>query len=417
VAETLDAGVAVVGAGPAGLAAACHAAEAGAHVVLLDEAPLPGGQIWRQGAARQPHRAARPWLERLGRSSARLVPGAAVVDAEAGPTLVAEREGRALRVRAQSLVLATGARELFLPFPGWTLPGVQGVGGAQALLKAGASFAGLRVVIAGSGPLLLPVAASLARAGARLQMVAEQAPAAAVMRFAAALWRRPRKLAEAALYRAAFLGTRYRLGTWLCEARGDERVREAVLTDGRRRFSLACDALACAYGLVANLELPRLLGCAVANGSVLVDEVQRTTLPAVFCAGEATGVGGSELALREGAVAGLAAAGRTPPAALLARRDAERGFARALEEAFAPRAELRRVPDAGTTVCRCESVAFERFDPGWGARRAKLYTRAGMGPCQGRVCGPALEFLFGWPADRVRPPLKPVPLGTLEDQA
>lgn len=445
----IRADVAVVGAGPAGMAAACRAAEAGASVVLIDEAAAPGGQVWRRtvhGGGRQegvsaagdrgpgglaaaaPGRLARRWLERLAASDVRRVDGAVVLDALAGPTLLLEQAGRAVRVEARRVVIATGARERFLPFPGWTLPNVVGVGGAQAMLKSGAGVGGRKVVVAGSGPLLLPVAAALARAGARILLVAEQAPAGAVARFAASLWRRPRLLAQAARYRAAFWRAPYRRGTWVSAAHAGgapPAVCAATLTDGRRTWREPCDLLACAYGLVPNLRLARLFGCALGgSGSrrvVRVDACQQTSVPGIYCAGEPTGIGGLELALLTGQIAGLAAAGGTSHAAgahafglLQRRRDRGLPYVAALDRAFQPRPQLQRLAAPDTIVCRCEDVPLGRLDPAWGRRQAKLYTRTGMGPCQGRVCGAALELLLGWDEpDVVRAPLEPVTLGVL----
>ncbi len=449
--DTLRADVVVIGAGPAGIAAACSAAEAGASVLLLDEGMAPGGQIWRRALVPAPD-LARRWCRRLAASGAVTLCDTAVLDVAPGLVLLAERAGRPLRIHAARVVLATGARELFLPFPGWTLPNVVGVGGAQALLKSGARFGGLRVVVAGSGPLLLPVAASLARAGARLVLVAEQAPAGAVTRFAAGLWRHPRRLAQAARYRAAFWHTPYRTGVWVAAAtgrggdlhRGGRQpglgagdfpadgfgdapagaagaVREVVLTDGRKTWREACDVLACAYGLLPNLGLARLLGCELTGGtppSVQVDGRQQTSVAGVYCAGEATGVGGLDLALASGQIAGLCAAGQ-PPAprrlrALARRRDRQRQLAGALDRAFAPRQALRHLATSDTLACRCEDVPLGRLDAAWTPRQAKLYTRAGMGACQGRVCGAALAHRFGWSElDPARPPLQPASLGAL----
>lgn len=405
--------VAVVGAGPAGIAAAVRAAESGARVVVLDEAPRPGGQIWRHTSRGSLPRGARRWLERLDASGARVLSGASVVDAD-GTRLLAQWRGEPLVVSAERIILATGARELFLPFPGWTLPGVVGVGSAQALLKAGMPVAGRRVVIAGSGPLLLAVAATLAKAGARVAVVAEQAPAAAVRRFAAGLWRQPAKLWQAARYRAGVPRARYRPGVWVARADGDATVREVTLTDGRRTWAVPCDLLAVGFGLVPATELPRLLGCRVERGRVHVDAYQRTSEPAILCAGEPTGIAGAEAALVEGQIAACAALDRpTEATSLLAARDAWRRFAARLEATFAPRDELRTLADADTVVCRCEDVTFGRIDASWGSRAAKLYTRAGMGPCQGRICGAALQCLFDWTPDRVRVPVAPATVGTL----
>ncbi len=405
----VDVDVAVVGAGPAGIAAAAVAAEAKARVLLIDESPTLGGQIWRHRAhARAPlPRAARVWLARLERSGARLATGASVVDGASGE-LLAQRDGRSLRVRAARLVLASGARELFLPFPGWTLANVIGVGAAQALAKAGARWAGLRVVVAGSGPLLLPVAATLAKSGARIVLVAEQARLVDVARFALGLAGQPAKLLEALRHRLGFAGSRYVFGCHVLEARGTEQVREVVLGDGQRTWSEACDVLACAFGLLPNAELARLLGCALADGAVLVDEGQRTSVDGVLAAGELTGIAGAEAALCEGLIAGCVATGGRPPAAIVRRRDAARLFSRALTRAFAPRDTLRGLPHDDTPVCRCEDVPWGRLRAVTSARAAKLHTRAGMGACQGRVCGAALRFLCGVDDDRARPPSSPV---------
>jgi D-hydroxyproline dehydrogenase subunit alpha len=292
---------------------------------------------------------------------------------------------------------------------------VVGVGGAQALLKAGASVAGKTVVIAGSGPLLLAVAASLTHAGARLALVAEQAPARRVASFAAGLWRRPGALADALRYRAGFLGAPYRTGHWVTEARGASVVESVVVTDGRTSRAIDCDMLCVGFGLVPNTELPQQLGCAVVSGAVRVNDRQATSVPGVYCAGEPTGIGGVDLALVEGEIAGLCAAqhdGNAP--ALLRRRARLRRLAERMDRAFALRDELRALPTAETIACRCEDVAYGDVDRRWSARQARLYARVGMGACQGRVCGPGLAFLLGWEQDpAVRVPVTPTPLGAL----
>jgi NADPH-dependent 2,4-dienoyl-CoA reductase/sulfur reductase-like enzyme len=415
-AMTVD--VAVVGAGPAGIAAAAMIAETGRRVAVLDESVEVGGQIWRHRRGTTPPTAARRWIRRLERSGATVLRESAVVDVRddadaARFALTAECGVSPLRVSATTLVLATGARERFLPFPGWTLPGVVGVGGAQALLKSGLDVSGRRVVIAGSGPLLLPVAASLSAAGAQVVRVAEQAPRRAVRTFALGLWRRPSSLAQAARYRLAFASTPYAMGEWVAAARGSGRVEEVTITNGRHERTIACDLLAVAYGLVPNTRLARLVGCATARGAVVVDEFQRTSRPRAYSIGETTGIGGVDLALVEGQVAASHIVGRPVHRSLVRQRDSLRAMASVMDITFTPRDELRDAVTPDTIVCRCEDVPFGALRAEWSMRQAKLYTRAGMGPCQGRVCGAALEFLNGWPTDSVRIPIEPALLSSI----
>lgn len=412
--DTCD--VAVIGGGPAGIAAASLAAEAGARVVLIEEGPRPGGQIWRQGARSVSSRPARRWILRLDGSDAAVLCSTSVVDLERRNerfVVITESRGNRQGIEASSLVLATGARERFLPFPGWTLPNVVGVGGAQALAKNGTSFRGKRVVIAGSGPLLFPVAATLSRGGAKVLLVAEQASRENVAGFAANLWRRPATLLQAAMLRLGFMTTPFVTGTWVTAARGDTAVREVTLSDGRSTQTIRCDLLCAAFGLVPNTELARLLGCALENGAVAVDERQSTSVPGVYCCGEPTGIGGVDLALVEGEIAGHAAAAQIVPGRLVSRRARHRRDAARLERAFGLRAELFALAESDTIVCRCEDVRWGALDRQWSTRQAKLYTRAGMGPCQGRVCGAALECLMGWPPDSVRAPAQPARCETL----
>ena len=410
--------VLVIGGGPAGIAAATRAAECGRRVVLLDEGADVGGQIWRHRFGGPATREARTWLARLEASGATVIRGASVVDvvrrADGAFAVTAEAATGALFIDADAIVLATGARERFLPFPGWTLPGVIGVGAAQALLKSGASFRGKHVVIAGSGPLLLPVAHALTTDGASVRLVAEQARSRAVARFALGLFRHPATLVQAARYRAGFFGTPYTFGTWVTAARGDGCVKEVDVTNGRMTRTIACDLLCAAFGLVPNTELARLLGCDVGDGMVRVNADQQTSVHGIYCAGEPTGIGGVDLSLVEGEIAGMCSAGRPANARmLLSRRDRLRRDAAAMDGAFALRPELRRLARGDTILCRCEDVTFGAISASWTMRQAKLYTRAGMGACQGRICGTALEFLHGWHADTMRHPIEPTLYSTL----
>ena len=162
------------------------------------------------------------------------------------------------------------------------------------------------------------------------------------------------------------------------------------------------------------MELAALLGCRLGAAGVEVDEYQQTSVPGVYCAGEATGIGGLDLSLVEGEIAGYAAAGKPERrGARFAARESHRRFAAALERAFALRDELKSLPQDDTLVCRCEDVTFGRVRACSGWREAKLHTRCGMGPCQGRVCGGAVEFLLGWKAESVRPPVFPARIESL----
>lgn len=419
-ATLIVADVAVIGAGPAGIAAATRAAESGLRVVVLDRGLETGGQIWRHMSGGPVPRIAQHWIAQLSRSGAQVIHGTSVVDVQhedAEFEILADSSGSALRVRAGRIILATGARELFIPFDGWTLPGVMGIGGAQALLKSGASFAGKRVIVAGSGPLMLPVAASLANSGAKLILVAEQARRSAVMRFAAGLWRSPALVAQAARYRARFLSTSYSTGTWVTAAHGADRLESVTITNGRRTWREAVDVLCTGYGLVPNIELARLLGCETRDGAIAVDAQQRTTVANVLAVGEATGIGGEPLSLIEGEIAGSVVSPRARISdALLRKRAALEIAARRMLDAFALRQELRSLPTAGTIVCRCEDVSYGAVKDAVCARQAKLYTRVGMGPCQGRTCMPGLDFLLAWQPDTVRPPIEPALASVLSSE-
>ncbi|MEU3790873.1 NAD(P)/FAD-dependent oxidoreductase [Streptomyces fructofermentans] len=450
--------LAVVGAGPAGLTAALAAAARGVRVTLVDSAREPGGQFYRQPAAalgaRRPealHHQWRTW-ERLRDGLARHIASGAVtlltdhhvwsVERESGSAVVHALLGPAqeesVAVRADALLLATGGHERVLPFPGWTLPGVLSAGGAQAMLKGGLVLPGRTAVVAGTGPLLLPVAAGLAAAGARVAALVEWADPRDLLRHVRVFAARPAKLVEGARYAAEL--ARHRIAVrprhTVVAAHGSrhlEAVTVAALDrDGRVRPGterrVACDTLAVGHGMLPHTDLAEALGCRLDGVAVAVDDEQRTDVPGVWAAGEATGIGGAALALAEGRIAGLSVAARlharTPDprsyAAPARERAALRAFFAAVDSVCAPPARWAEQVTDDTVVCRCEEVPAAAVREAVGelgagdVRTVKLLTRAGMGWCQGRICGPAVAGLVGCPEAAPRRPFAhPVPLGVL----
>lgn len=406
--------VLVIGGGPAGMAAA-HAAAAHARVAIVDENPALGGQIWRSALHEPSPAIARAWRSKVEQQQISVLRGMRIFAAPEKGVLHAEGKEGLCILRYRKLILATGARERFLPFPGWTLRGVIGAGGLQALVKAGLDVASKRVVIAGSGPLLLAVAAYLRNHGAQVLMICEQAPLQQLAGFSVSLLPQPQKLAEALRYRWKLRGVPYRIGWWAIAAHGKNgQLNSVTLTNGTRQMKVSCDLLACGFHLVPNTEIPALLGCAAHEHGVEVNPLQESTVSGLYCAGEGTGIGGLDKSLVEGAIAGYASSGQLEKAkALQSRRNRAIRFARAMQQGFALRNELRQLCAHDTLVCRCEDIRYENLREHSSWRAAKLQTRCGMGPCQGRVCGTATSFLFGWHNEAVRPPAVPVRFDTL----
>jgi len=341
------------------------------------------------------------------------------VAAEPGELLL-ERADGAARVRYQRLVIATGARELFLPFPGWTLPGVTGAGGLQALVKQGWPVAGRRVVVAGTGPLLLAVAAGLRKHGARVVAIVEQAPAARVRAFAWSLAATPATAVQALRLRLSLAGVAYRCGAFVAAAHGEGRVQSVLISTPHGRLQLECEQLAVGYGLVPNVELAQLLGCRLDRSGrhavVATDARLRTSVADIYAAGEVRGIGGAAAARIEGRIAGLAACGDEAAAVRLgaAQRRARR-FAARVARGFALDTRLYALAGPETIVCRCEDVPLAALAGFGDARAAKLATRCGMGACQGRICGDALAALGRYAQPQAATPLFPVQLATLSD--
>jgi NADPH-dependent 2,4-dienoyl-CoA reductase/sulfur reductase-like enzyme len=232
--------------------------------------------------------------------------------------------------------------------------------------------------------------------------------------FGLGLWREPGKLRQAIALKRAMGRIVFRVGWWPVAAEGENRVEAVVLTNGARRERIGCDYLACGFGLAPNVELALALGCDLTSGFVAVDSAQRTSKPDVFAAGEITGIGGVDLSIIEGEIAGFAAVGdEAAVRERFAKRERARRFARGLERTFAIRDELKHTADPTTIVCRCEDVPHAALVDKTSWVDAKLQTRCGMGPCQGRICGAATAVLYGWSRASVRPPIFPTALGSL----
>lgn len=452
--------LAVVGAGPAGLAAAARAVERGLGVTLLDDNPLPGGQYFRQPgsglerAARAAHdaehRRGESLFEVVRHRSLRYLSDAVVWDVPEPGVLAFTRGAESGRVRAAATILAAGAVERAVPFPGWTLPGVFTAGGVQNLIKSQRILPGRRFLVAGNGPLLLVVADSILRAGGTVVELVEGAPPGAVWRHLPQLAAAPALLRRGLRYRLRLLRARVplRRGATIVEARGDDGVREAVVAsidatgrvDRSRARSIAVDTVVAGFGLVPSVELARLAGCRMrwhARRGGFVPERSadlETTVPGVFAVGDGAGIGGAEVALAEGELAGL----------LVARRLGRSGVTAEIDTVRARLARLHRVRDAiaamwtppagflslltpDTIVCRCEEVTardlaavIDDGDPG--LEPVKATTRVTMGRCQGRNCLATVAEMVSrargiardeLPLPRARPPARPIALADL----
>lgn len=446
--------VVVVGGGPAGLAAATQLGAAGADVVVLEEADGLGGQYYkrRTGAVLARYGDYRPagsaLIAAAREASVRCLTGHVVwgVDDD-GQTLLAweSASGLTVPVQARARIVATGAYERAIPFPGWQLPGVVTPGHALHLATCDHVALGRRVLVAGTGPFLLAAAAAVLRAGGGVTAVVELNTPYRLGRAGLGAVRFPSRLRELAGYATTLAAGRVRVlqGSRVLAALGSERV-EAVRIAGRtaagissRVRTIEVDAVAVGYGFRPASELLRLLGARCDRDELgdefpVADLSGRTTVPHLYVAGEAARIAGLRAALAAGRLAAAAAAadlGLPPPPDVVLRTAtaqlrAELRFA-ALTSALYPvtLADYAAIPDV-TMACRCEGVTAAAIRRAAETGRSdvsgvKAATRAGMGPCQGRQCGLALAALSAVATGTkpaviaARMPVKPVPVGSL----
>ncbi|KUN80923.1 FAD/NAD(P)-binding oxidoreductase [Streptomyces bungoensis] len=461
----------IVGAGPAGMAAAATALAGGLRVAQVDSGTAVGGQFWRHPP--QHARSAIPtddlhhglreyralsrelsMARKAGRLDLRLAHHvwSAVREGDGFAVHAVDRRDApresAVTLHAPRLLVATGAYDRQLPFQGWDLPGVLTIGGLQALLKGGGVTAGSRVALGGTGPFLLPVAAGLAARGVEVVTVCEAGNPLAWLRHPLPVLRNPGKWAEGAGYAFGLARHRIRVRprTAITGAEGGDRVTAvriaAVASDGSPRPGterrIEVDAVGVGWGFTPQLDLLIPLGCDLTNSAdgnavVAVDGGQRTSVPGLYAAGEACGVGGAALAVGEGHLAAQSALTDSGSAAVLGNRRLvavratvarQRAFARAMALAHPIPAAWSSWLTDETVVCRCEEVtagAVRTACTEGGAhdhRQVKQLTRAGMGWCQGRMCGPAVHCLTSQnqvytPAERLV--ATPVTLGALAD--
>ena len=456
--------LAIVGAGPAGLAAAREAVDLGLSVTLIDDNDQPGGQYFRQlpvpfarrgrGLFDKEQERAQRLFRVLDDPRVSYLPCGVVWDAPEADVLGFAAGAESGRIRAGGIVIAAGAHDRPLPFPGWTLPGVVTAGGIQNLLKGQGIVPGGRIVVAGNGPLPLVVAASLRLAGAEVAALVEAAPAnRRLWPHLGRLLCAPAILGLAAKYRVslAVAGIPVIYVRAVVEAHGETSLRAVSIApidregrvDRARVEALEVGTLAIGYGLVPSTELTRLLGCVhdydQLRGSWLPrrSETLETSVLGVYAVGDGAAIGGAEIALLEGRLAAQAAAlrmgGKLDAAARRRRRILAARLARlnrfrdALTEVFAPPCHFLELLTPETLVCRCEEVTLgELRGNGIGTAasmpRLKAATRVGMGRCQGRNCLGTLAALVaareGWDAGapawpRTRPPARPIPLASL----
>jgi thioredoxin reductase/bacterioferritin-associated ferredoxin len=445
--------VAVIGAGPAGLAAAALSAQAQLTTLLLDENAGPGGQVWRAITSTPVKAKARLgedyWegarlVEEARASGAEIVQGATVWNLDRDLEIGVSVGGGSRFVRARRVIVATGALERPFPIPGWTLPGVMTAGAAQTMLKSSGIVPDGPTVMAGQGPLLWLLAAQILRMGGRIDLVLDTMERRNYWRalpHAAAFLASPYFFKGLALMREVRAKVRVVNGVTRIAASGNGRVEQVAYEAGGQRRTIPAELLLLHQGVVPNVNLAMAAGVkhrwdpVQLCWSPVLDADGASSVDGIFLAGDGAGIGGVLTAVQRGRIAARAVVEVLKPdaAAKLPASDAlraaltkvERGRA-FLDVLFQPPKQFR-IPQEDTIVCRCEEVtAQDILDSvaigATGPNQLKAYRRTGMGPCQGRLCGLTVTELMAEargksPEEigyyRLRPPVKPITLAEL----
>ncbi len=456
----------IVGAGPGGLASAIEAAGSGARVMLLDENPKPGGQIYRQGhdslEVLEPRtlgpdfKRGRELLAEFSeiRSRVEYIENALVWSLFDDNVLAFARDGTTHTVRFKKLILSIGAYDRPVPFPGWTLPGVFSAGGAQALVKNQRVLPGENILLAGTGPLLLALAAQIIHAGGRVVAILEAGRIQGWLDLGLGVLGQPSLLLDAIRYFRTIRKARVPLlqRHLILEARGRGSVEEAITSEVDENWrpkpgkesTFSVDTLCLGYGFIPSVELTRIAGChhiyePLLGGWIPARDFQmQTSVRGVYAVGDAAGIAGSLAAVEQGRIAGISAARSlgylSDPEArrhmVPSRRRLYRllRLRRTLDRISVPGPGLFELVRDDTIVCRCEEITLKEIKEALaeGATdmgEVRRMTRLGMGLCQGRMCGPASQEIVArlahLPVSSVghlnpRPPVKPIPLSALE---